>query len=527
MTQPPTVSSYDEIPYDSAPICETHPAHLAIQGTLFGLTPADPERCRVLELGCASGGNLIPMAFHLPGSEFLGVELSGAQVAAGQELIAALGLANVRIEQADVLALDPRALGRFDYILAHGFYSWVPAAVREQLLALCQHALAPQGIAYISYNTLPGWRGRAVLRDMLLYFVRAAATPRARLALATEALEKLEHVFAAQPGTAATTLRAEIARLRTRHPSYLYHEYLAEVNEPMLFSAFMDAAGRHRLQYLCEAELHSMFSDALGAAGAALVDGFDDVLEQEQCIDFLSQRTFRQTLLCRAGLAVNRALDLERFEALAYFACLAPKGPIDLVTARPQPFASPDGAVAVVSHPLAKAAVLALTDAYPDAVDFPTLRQEARTRVRAAGGPAGDDDQDALLTELVRLYLRQFAGASAAPRKFFRTVSERPCATTLARAQAALGLGHAASARHLPMGLDAFAMRLLSRLDGSHTRSELATLLVDDVTQGRLQLDPALPDPAALAAIVTENCERLLAMFARHGLLIGTQGSSE
>ncbi|MBI5612691.1 MAG: methyltransferase regulatory domain-containing protein, partial [Gammaproteobacteria bacterium] len=496
------------------------PANLAVQGALFGLTPADPERCRVLELGCASGGNLIPMAFHLPGSEFLGVELSGSQVTGGRALIDTLGLANVRIEQADVLALDPHALGQFDYILAHGFYSWVPAAVRERLFAICQHALAPHGIAYVSYNTLPGWRGRAILRDMLLYFTRTAAAPRARLALAAEALEKLERVFAAQTGTTAGMLRAEIARLRTRHPSYLYHEYLAEVNEPVLFSAFMDAAGRHGLQYLCETELRSMFSDALGETGAALVDGFDDLLEQEQCIDFLSQRTFRQTLLCRAGLVVNRELDLERFAALAYFACLSANQPPDLMTDRPQPFTSPDGAIAVVSHPLAKAAVLALADAYPDAVDYATLRIEARSRVQAAGGPHGADDPDALLTELVRLYLRQFAGASAAPRKLFHAVGERPHATALARTQAAMGLGHAASARHLPMGLDAFAMRLLAQLDGTHSRDELAAILVNDIVQGRLQLDPAPADRTALAAIVAENCQRLLATFARHGLLL-------
>jgi SAM-dependent methyltransferase/methyltransferase-like protein len=519
---PPTVNSYDEIPYDSAPICETHPAHLAVQGALLGLTPADPEHCRVLELGCASGGNLIPMAFHLPGSEVLGVELSSAQVAAGQGLIDTLGLANVRIDQADVLALDPHALGQFDYILAHGFYSWVPAAVRERLFAICQHALAPHGIAYVSYNTLPGWRGRAVLRDMLVFFARAATTPRARLALAAEALEKLEQFFAAQQGATAGTLHGEISRLRTRHPSYLYHEYLAEVNDPILFSAFMDAAGRHGLQYLCEAELHSMFSDTLGEAGAALVDGFDDLLEQEQCIDFLSQRTFRQTLLCREGLTVNRELDLERFAALSYFACLSPNEPLDLTTDRPQPFASPDGAVAVVSHPLAKAAVLALTDAYPDAVDFTSLRSEAQARVQAAGGPAGDDDADALLTELTRLYLRQFAGVSAAPQKIFHAVTDCPRATALARAQAAMGLGHAASARHLPMGLDAFAMRLLSRLDGRHTRNELAAMLAVDITQGRLQLDPATSERAALVPLVTENCQRLLATFARHGLLTET-----
>ena len=67
---------YDIFPYESIAFPETHPANLAVLGRLFGLDTADPEGCRVLELGCASGGNLVPMAWHLPHTRFLGVDLS-------------------------------------------------------------------------------------------------------------------------------------------------------------------------------------------------------------------------------------------------------------------------------------------------------------------------------------------------------------------------------------------------------------------------------------------------------------------
>lgn len=508
-------ASYDEIPYDSAPISETHPANLAMQGRLFGLAPADPGRCRVLELGCAAGGNLIPMAWHLPDSEFVGIELSGAQAAAGQAIIAALGLTNVRIVQADILALaDP---GRFDYAIAHGVYSWVPAAVRERLLALCGQALTPQGIAYVSYNTLPGWRLRGVLRDMLRERVRAAPTPRARLAQAQEALPALEAAFAAQDGAIAGWLRDEIARLRTRHPSYLYHEYLAEVNAPLLFREFSERAGAHGLQYLCEAELHTMFAESLGEAGAAFVDGFDDLIEQEQQIDFLRVRAYRQTLLCRTDVALTRELDLDRFAMLFYHASLVPKEPPDLRTVSPQPFVSPAGSICVAQHPLTKAALQALAEAYPDSLDFGELFAAARARVRAAGS-AHADARPHLLGELVRLYLRQYLGVRPAPVRMARAPAARPCATPLARIQAAAGIGHVSTVHHEPMQLDDFALCVLQRLDGTRTLAQLVEGLLADIRASRLRLDP-MPDRTVLADVVTENCARLLGMFARHGVV--------
>src|SRR5262249_29590623 len=173
-------TSYDDVPYDSHPIWVTHPDHLAVIATLAGMRPAPVEHCRVLELGCASGGNLIPMAVALPESQFVGIDLSPAQVADGQATIAALGVRNVTLEAQSILDLD-ESIGTFDYIVCHGVYSWVPPAVQDGILAVFARHLAPQGVAYVSYNTHPGWHLRGMVRDMMLFHAARFTEPVERI----------------------------------------------------------------------------------------------------------------------------------------------------------------------------------------------------------------------------------------------------------------------------------------------------------------------------------------------------------
>lgn len=161
-------NAYDEFPYESKPFEGSHPNRPAAVGGLYGMRTAPPDRCRVLELGCASGGNLLPMAAYLPGSEFVGVDLSAVQIEAAQRAAAMAWLANVRFHAASIADITPD-FGRFDYVVAHGVYSWVPPLVRDKLLAVCAANLAPEGIAYVSYNTYPGWHLRGMVRDMLRY----------------------------------------------------------------------------------------------------------------------------------------------------------------------------------------------------------------------------------------------------------------------------------------------------------------------------------------------------------------------
>jgi methyltransferase-like protein len=362
-----------------------------------------------------------------------------------------------------------------------------------------------------------------MVRDLLRYQVRGLSGPRARLEAARTAIDQYAAAFAGRPDPVSRMLHDELRRLRTRHPSYVYHEYLVDENTPQLFSEFMAEAARHGLQYLCETELHTMFADDLDTAAQALVDAGDDIVHQEQTLDFLRNRLFRQTLLCRTRVPLNRELDLERFAALAYHASLAPAEAPDLARPGDQAFVTPEGEHCRVSHPLTKAALLELAEAYPAALTFADLAERAAQRVRRAGGPAVE--REALLLELLRLFLRQVVGGALQAEPVPRPDRTRPCASPLARAQVAAGLGHVATARHKPMGLDAFVARLIGYLDGRRERGELIELLRRDLESGRLTLDGERPTGAALTATVAANVDRMLAMLAQQGVLVPAEAS--
>jgi SAM-dependent methyltransferase len=249
-----TATSYDALPYPSGSYPETHPDRLATLGRLFGLRPAPVEECRVLELGCASGGNLIPMAATLPGSLFIGIDSSQRQIVAGRTIVRELGLDNITLDAMSLLDVPPDA-GPFDYILCHGVYSWVPLAVQEGILCVCKQNLAPQGIAYVSYNTLPGWHIRLAVREMLLIHTRGQADPQARLAEGRKFLSFLAGAVPERFGAYRQALKEEEERLRQKADGYVLHDELEEENHPVYFHEFAQRAAAAGLQFLAEADV--------------------------------------------------------------------------------------------------------------------------------------------------------------------------------------------------------------------------------------------------------------------------------
>jgi SAM-dependent methyltransferase len=219
--------SYDVVPYQSNPFPQTHPEHLATIATLFGLQPAPVERCRVLELGCASGGNLIPMALALPEATFVGVDLSERQINDGLEVVRALGLKNLELKHLSITEVD-EGFGKFDYISSHGVYSWVPNAVQDAMLDVCRKSINPNGIAYISYNVYPGWRMRSMIRDMMLFHAGPVADPKERVEQARAMLEFLSQSTAKDNNPYGTFLKQEVELLSKHSDSYLFHEHLED-----------------------------------------------------------------------------------------------------------------------------------------------------------------------------------------------------------------------------------------------------------------------------------------------------------
>ena len=503
-----TLASYDAIPYESIPITDTYVETLAATGRLFGVATAEPAQCRVLELGAASGGNLIPMAYYLPGARFVGLDLSRQQVETGARFIADLGLSNVQLLHRDVTE-GVADLGQFDYIIAHGLYSWVAAPVRQKILELCARQLAPHGIAYISFNTLPGWRTRSMVRDMLLHHTRGTTAPRAQLMLAYQFIEQYRAAFAASTTPEGAFIAEELDYLRQAPPSYLYHEYLEETNEPLLFADFIAQAQAAGLQYVADTELASMLPGTLPEAARSAVTRIDDHLVREQYMDFLRGRRFRRTLLMPAGAAVKTAPDMTVFRSLALYGDLGSQEEIDLGSTQAQDFFTSTGARYQVSHPLAKAAVMLLAGRFPGSVAYEELAVAAAQAVREYGDAALAEAPEQLQIELFSLVAWQALGMTLRPQPLstglLNAQSGRPQAHVLARRQVQQEQPPA-GVRHTAVHLDEHAARLLGLADGSRTVDELVAAMQTGPT------DISAADAAA-------RCEQLLWTFARNGLL--------
>ena len=516
------VDPYDIFPYESVAFPQTHPANMAVLGRLFGLRTADPARCRVLELGCASGGNLIPLAWHLPNALFLGIDLSGHQIEEGRALVGQLKLDNIELRQGDILDLGAE-LGEFDYVIAHGVYSWVPQPVREHLLGLVPRLLAQEGLFFLSYNCLPGWRMRGMIRDILLHACRDAQTPAERLDAARDALQRLGSAVNGLEALSARYLSEEIAGLHDAHPSYLYFEYLAQHNRPFLFTEVAADLERHKLQYLCDTDLRTAFPSSYGEEMDKALADIEDGLELEQWLDFAINRNFRQSLICRADATLDDGIDLERFASLSFCADLkVPRKP-DLKRTKAASFITNKGESLDVTHPLTKAVLVQLVARYPDCLPLPDLMPEAGRQVATAGGGELASQIDECLSELFSLFAHRAVLARPQPLSLDVRMDERPRASPLAIAQVRAGALRIATIHHGNLDLDSFAVRLLEYLDGSNTNDQLVDLLASDLAEGNLtppkDVQPRKWSRQKLRQRTSAAVHNLLSIFSRYGVL--------
>ena len=493
-------TAYETVLYRAQPFNQTHPSRLFALATLFGLEPAPLDRCRVLEVACADGGNLIPMAAEFPGSEFVGIDLAETVIRAGQEDVAALGLTNIRLEPMDLMDAGA-ALGPFDYVIAHGLYSWVPEPVRDRLMALVQSSLKPRGVAYVSYNALPGCRIREMFRDMMLFHVRGLEESDERL---YGARELLECFVAAQAGFERPRqyLTEQAQVLIDQGPVVLFHDELGVVYHPVYFHEFLAHAGRHGLQYLTEANYYNTQSGKIPASAAAEVErltGGNRIL-REQYFDFLKCRMFRQTLLCHAGIKLPDGPLPERVGRLA---AASPAKPVsarpDLGPTAEEEFRGYRGAAVRTAHPLAKAVMLTLSEAWPEALRFGDL-------VAAAGRLTGQTpDPEAVAGILLSTLGAGLTELHARPPRVVSKPGRFPAASALARRQAGRGAILTTGIHTMVEAEGEIELRLVSLLDGTRDLSALTR-----------ELAPLLNQPEDVAAA---QIEANLAKLAKMGLL--------
>ncbi len=486
-----TTELYDLVPYEDHPVAETHVDRLHVAARRAGLDAVRPERARVLELGCAHGVNLVPMAFHLPDARFVGVDRSAGQIERGRARLAGtdgLALPNLELIACDVLDLD---LGeaRFDYVIAHGLFSWVPEPVRARVLGLCAQHLSDAGVAYLSFNALPAWGVRDAVRRALRELVEPGAEPRDAVRRAREALARLALVRPLAGTAEGALLDAEIDAVRHKPDAYLLHEYLEPENRAFYLREVVDRASRAGLRWLTDVAPTGVAPSTLRDARRALSALSDDSIVVEQLTDVMSFRQFRASLLCRAEAAVDHAPDPRSLLS----SCR--------VAARPSPRGEPAAGRALAALVARWPADRSLDELAADlAVDAATLVEELV--------PLVDDERVELRPRALPIGVPG-SGAGGMTR-----VSE------LARFESR-HLPYVTTQLHELAPLDGFHAALVMHADG-RPASALVEALLEDVRAGRLRVSADGPPPiealrAALPALVAEGLARLAAA----GLLSG------
>ncbi|MBN1937899.1 MAG: methyltransferase regulatory domain-containing protein [Anaerolineae bacterium] len=547
MTDEMTFNAYDQVPYPGLSYSHTYPDRLATVAILLGMKPTPIERCRVLELGCASGGNLIPLAYTLPESQFVGIDYSSAQIEAGKENIQALGLKNIVLEHLNILDVD-QSRGEFDYIIAHGVFSWVPTQVRDKVLSICKENLTANGVAYVSYNTYPGWRQLGVIREMMLYHTREMNDPQERATRARALLNFLAEAVSPDSGAYgsllnmyARLLQGEFKGAGERGDALLLHDELEEINQPLYFHQFMVLAKQQGLQYLGDAEFHTMVSSNFPLQVSETLEQMsNDVIELEQYMDFLRDRTFRRTLLCHDHVKISRALRPEQVLPFYIASRTKPEPDAEAVhTVQVARFHAGSGATLSTDHPVTKEAMLYLAEIWPRSVTFDHLLATARVRLELNGDradPSWSTDAYVLSANILQAYSYSdtLVELHTYQPEMFLQVSERPIVSPVARLQAR-EISKVTNLCHERVDLDDLDRHLLHYLDGRHDcASMVESLIAGPLADGRLTITPgaddqdepggsagSAPNAQEIRDIVTDGVRKRLHWLAQASLLVG------
>jgi SAM-dependent methyltransferase len=499
-----TPDPYDLLPYTEHAYAESSPDHLRVVAALAGFTPAMELPAlapRVLELGCGRGGNLLPLAAAWPDATFVGVDRSPSQIRDATRVAEAAELRNVTFVTADFAESDLGAVTSppFDFVLCHGVYSWVPPASRAALLARIRAALAERGLAYVSFNTLPGWYRRFAARDFLRFAAGGAGMggaggPRKALAWLTD-------VVSPELGAYRDDLRAVLDRLSRTEAAYLTHEYLADVHHPVYAATFVEEAAEAGLRYVAdalpgEAALETL-PDAVQARAKSL-----DVGRALTLVDFARDTAFRRAVLARADTAARA--DFRPHASVASHAVailglrvasrLRPLGDAGLSDVE----SFEGGGVTVQLSGVTRRALRALATARPRSIPCRELADAVSTA------------PETLARALAELWVT-CPGLDLHEREpeLVTTVSPHPRASAVARWHAIEG-GPVTNVWHQEVALAEPVVRfILGRLDGKAT--------VDDVVRSVCEREGAKVSRAEARALVDASLE----LLARSALLVG------
>lgn len=474
-------ASYDAVTYNSYAYAASQASNLYKIGKIFGIDAVDFRKCRVLELGGASGGNLITSAMLFPESEFVCVDYSQRQVDIGKEEIEKAGLKNMEIHCMSVEDIT-EDFGKFDYIIAHGLYSWIPKALQPVVMKVCQQNLTENGLAFISYNTLPGWSAVQGMRDMMKFHTKPIDDPHVKAKQAKALLKFLSEGARNKQAPHVGVWKKEYDMLEKQDDCYILHDHLEDNNNPVYLTEFCEMAGEYDLQYVSDVNPHESYIGLFDAKVQKALQNQPSVEVMEQYVDFLTNRRFRQTVLCHKDVQVNREIKPEVMDGFFLTTTLekVEKPGLGIDTRCYSAF----GMDTTVSGYPAIVLIEALRERKKHPISMNDLADIMCSRL--------NDYSKEEAMDLIRQYARHLylmGGVQLHPfvDTYTTEVSEKPCAPLLIRKQAEEH-DWVTNLRIETCKMKEVELEILTLLDGSKTVSELVESIQGAIESGEMTL---------------------------------------
>lgn len=486
-------NTYDESPYESYPFAQTTISNLKSIAHIFGLDTPNLETARILELGCASGGNIIPQAALYPKAKFVGVDLSAEQTKVGNNLIKEAGLKNVEIKTASITDID-KSYGEFDYIICHGVLSWVPDFVREAIFKVCSERLSPTGVSYISYNTLPGWNMVRSIRDMMLYHSRGFENVEDQITQSALLLDFIKDTLEESKAPYAEVLKQEAKVLSGQPRNYLRHDHMEEENFQYYFYQFMDQAAKNGLQYLGDASIGSMYIGNLPQKAIEKLGEIKDIVRSEQYMDFITNRRFRSTILCKNNIALNRNLSADLVKELHFSGAI--KHNPDLTSKQIEDNSSVEFVSSVSedsklnsASPSMKAMLTIFSENTHRLLKFDEIVKMIQAKLKNSKIDKNVIEAE-LAANLLRLMFSGYINFSLQPFTNVEKVSDKPKVWDFARAQMSVNKNHwVTNLMHERIPVNVLDAHIVKYLDGKHNADDICKKLADHLKKGDISIN--------------------------------------
>lgn len=504
-------ASYDELPYYYHVSENTHPRNLALIAELHGLAAPDPERARILELACGRGVNIASIAYTLPLSQCLGIELSSQHLKDANALKETLELENIHFEQADIMDIDS-SLGKFDYIIVYGTFSWVPEVVQQKILKICSKNLSANGVALVHYAAQPGTAVQGTIRNMFNYHLQQFETAADRFEAGMEFVD-----FLAENSLSSsiyTQYMTQIKNATLARKQNFFHEALGEESKPFYFQEFMQLAEAEGLRYVGEADLGHL--NGLTKEAQQQLAQTPDVVRREQYADFLLTRGSKATLLCHSNHRIKNIVAppaLHNLHVSAYAKLSDPESKPDLLSQ--VQFDYPNGRQFSCNVPIMSACMLAMIETWPESIHFDDLLNKAIKILHEEEIQTSEDslpERQVMARELLNWSRSKHCNLSLQPVGCTTQLSDKPTANPVARFMAKLRRDNPnvnlVSLRHQNVAVDSLGIYIVQLLDGSRTENDLVDALIELHKQGVMEVkkhDEVVTDIEAIRKLLAEK----------------------